>query len=68
MSLADSLDVLYEDNHCLALNKPVGWPSAHFDGTEETVDRLAKARKYEEFLVRTLGKGTPTTSGPVSTR
>ena len=41
MSLADSLDVLHEDNHCLALNKPAGWPSAHFDGSEETVDRLA---------------------------
>jgi len=32
------------------------------------VDRLAKARKYEEFLVRTLGKGTPATSGPISAR
>ena len=38
-----SLDVLYEDNHCLAVAKPAGVPSTHFDGTEETVDRAVKA-------------------------
>ena len=27
MSFADVLDILYEDNHCLALNKPAGWPT-----------------------------------------
>jgi 23S rRNA pseudouridine1911/1915/1917 synthase len=48
MSFADSLDILYEDNHCLALNKPAGWPTTHFDGTEETVDRLAKAYLKEK--------------------
>lgn len=48
MSFADSLDVLYEDNHCLVLNKPAGWPTTHFDGTEETVDRLAKAYLKEK--------------------
>jgi 23S rRNA pseudouridine1911/1915/1917 synthase len=48
MSFADSLDILFEDNHCLALNKPAGWPSTHFDGTEETVDRLAKAYLKEK--------------------
>jgi len=47
-SFADSLDILYEDNHCLALNKPAGWPTTHFDGTEETVDRLAKAYLKEK--------------------
>ncbi|MDB5308060.1 MAG: rluC 2 [Gemmataceae bacterium] len=49
MSLAESLDILYEDNHCLALNKPAGWPTTHYDGTEETVDRLAKAYLKEKY-------------------
>jgi 23S rRNA pseudouridine1911/1915/1917 synthase len=49
MSFADSLDILYEDNHCLALNKPAGWPTTHYDGTEETVDRLAKAYLREKY-------------------
>ncbi len=49
MSFADSLDILYEDNHCLALNKPVGWPTTHFDGKDETVDRLAKSYLKEKY-------------------
>lgn len=49
MSFADSLDILYEDNHCLALNKPAGWPTTHFDGKDETVDRLAKSYLREKF-------------------
>lgn len=49
MSFADALDILYEDNHCLALNKPAGWPTTHFDGTDETVDRLAKAYLKEKY-------------------
>lgn len=48
MSLAESLDILLEDNHCLALNKPCGWPTTHFEGREETVDRLAKAYLKEK--------------------
>ena len=48
MSFADALDILYEDNHCLALNKPAGWPTTHFDGTDETVDRLVKAYLKEK--------------------
>lgn len=47
-SFADLLDVLYEDNHLLGLNKPAGWPTTHFDGSEETVDRLAKAYLKEK--------------------
>src|SRR6186997_919417 len=47
--LADALDVLYEDNHLLALNKPAGWPTTHFDGSEETVDRLAKSYLKEKY-------------------
>ncbi len=49
MSFANVLDILYEDNHCLALNKPAGWPTTHFDGTEETVDRLVKAYLKEKY-------------------
>lgn len=49
MSFADSLDILYEDNHLLALNKPAGWPTTHYDGTDETVDRLAKAYLKEKY-------------------
>ena len=49
MSIADSLDILYEDNHCLALNKPAGWPTTHFDGKDETVDRLVKSYLREKY-------------------
>jgi 23S rRNA pseudouridine1911/1915/1917 synthase len=49
VSLADSLDILYEDNHCMALNKPAGWPTTHFQGDEETVDRLVKAYLKEKY-------------------
>jgi 23S rRNA pseudouridine1911/1915/1917 synthase len=49
MSFGDALDILYEDNHCLALNKPAGWPTTHFDGTDETVDRLVKAYLKENY-------------------
>src|SRR4051794_23955209 len=49
MSFADTLDILHEDNHCLALNKPAGWPPTHFDGKDETVGRLAKAYLKEKY-------------------
>jgi 23S rRNA pseudouridine1911/1915/1917 synthase len=49
MSFADHLDILYEDNHCLAVNKPAGWPTTHFDGRDETVDRLVKAYLKEKY-------------------
>src|SRR3954454_17780508 len=39
---APALDVLFEDNHCLAVAKPAGVPSTHFDGGEETLDRAVK--------------------------
>jgi 23S rRNA pseudouridine1911/1915/1917 synthase len=48
MSFADVLDILYEDNHLIAVNKPVGWPSAHFSGSEETLDRVVKAYLKEK--------------------
>jgi 23S rRNA pseudouridine1911/1915/1917 synthase len=43
MGFDEHLEILMEDNHCIAVNKPVGWPSTHFDGSEETVDRLVKS-------------------------
>src|SRR3954453_10317902 len=45
------LEVLYEDNHCLAVFKPAGRLSAHFEGREQTLDRAAKAylkKKYDK--------------------
>jgi 23S rRNA pseudouridine1911/1915/1917 synthase len=40
MSVA--LDILFEDNHCLAIVKPAGCVSAHYQGKEQTLDRLVK--------------------------
>src|SRR5215218_9813374 len=48
-SFAELLDVLYEDNHIVAVNKPAGWSSAHFDGSDETVDQLVKAYLKEKY-------------------
>jgi len=36
------LDILFEDNHCLAIAKPAGALSTHFQGNEETLDRDVK--------------------------
>jgi 23S rRNA pseudouridine1911/1915/1917 synthase len=36
------LDILYEDNHCLAIAKPAGCLSTHYQGKEETLDRAVK--------------------------
>ncbi len=36
------LQILYEDNHCLAVYKPAGRLSTHFQGGEEPIDRDAK--------------------------
>ena len=37
-----ALEILYEDNHCLAIAKPAGVPCAHFQGKEQTLDRAVK--------------------------
>lgn len=44
-----ALEILYEDNHCLAVNKPAGVLSTHFEGREETLDRAAKMYLKEKF-------------------
>src|SRR6266851_782562 len=36
-------EILYEDNHCLAVAKPAGGLSTHYAGKEETLDRAVKA-------------------------
>src|SRR5438105_13955794 len=35
-------EILYEDNHCIAVAKPSGCLSTHFQGKEETIDRSVK--------------------------
>ena len=45
------LDILYEDNHCIAVVKPSGVLSTHFEGKEETLDRAVKAKPFEEALL-----------------
>lgn len=48
---ASELEILYEDNHCLAVVKPAGIPSTHYQGREETLDRYVK-----EYLKQKYGK------------
>jgi 23S rRNA pseudouridine1911/1915/1917 synthase len=43
------LEVLFEDNHVLAVAKPAGVPSAHFDGGADTMDRLVKAYLKDKY-------------------
>ncbi len=47
--MEDSLNVLYEDNHCLAILKPSGSLSTHYDGREETLDRKVKEYLKEKY-------------------
>ncbi len=49
MKFAESIEILYEDNHCLALNKPAGWPTAHAGGGEASIDRLMKDYLKEKY-------------------
>jgi 23S rRNA pseudouridine1911/1915/1917 synthase len=44
-----ALEILYEDNHCLAIAKPAGCVSAHFQGREQTLDRSVKAYLKEKY-------------------
>lgn len=43
------LEILYEDNHCLAVFKPSGVLSTHFEGREETLDRHVKRYLREKY-------------------
>jgi 23S rRNA pseudouridine1911/1915/1917 synthase len=44
-----SFEVLYEDNHCVAVLKPAGALSTHFEGREETLDRAVKTYLKEKY-------------------
>src|SRR4051794_2108088 len=43
------LQILYEDNHCLAIAKPSGLASAHFQGQEVTLDRVVKEYLKDKY-------------------
>jgi 23S rRNA pseudouridine1911/1915/1917 synthase len=43
------LEILFEDNHCLAVLKPAGMPTTHFQGQEETLDRIVKTYLKEKY-------------------
>ncbi len=43
------IDILFEDNHCLAVAKPGGCLSTHYDGREETLDRAVKAYLKDKY-------------------
>jgi 23S rRNA pseudouridine1911/1915/1917 synthase len=43
------LDILYEDNHCLAVAKPAGALSTHYQGKDETLDRAVKVYLKERY-------------------
>src|SRR5438552_407589 len=43
------LDILFEDNHCIAVAKPVGIASAHFEGREQTLDHAVKVYLKEKY-------------------
>src|SRR5262249_17515852 len=42
-------EILYEDNHCLAIAKPSGLLSTHFQGKEETLDRAVTQYLKEKY-------------------
>ena len=42
-------EILYEDNHCLAVVKPAGFLSTHYAGKEETIDRLVKKYLKDKY-------------------
>ena len=44
-------EILFEDNHCIAIAKPAGMASAHFQGVDETLDRVVK-----DYLKSKYGK------------
>jgi 23S rRNA pseudouridine1911/1915/1917 synthase len=49
LATSPPLDILYEDNHCIAVVKPSGVPSTHFDGKQETFDRAVKQYLKEKY-------------------
>jgi 23S rRNA pseudouridine1911/1915/1917 synthase len=42
-------EILFEDNHCLAIAKPSGSLSTHYEGREETLHRIVKRYLKEKY-------------------
>jgi 23S rRNA pseudouridine1911/1915/1917 synthase len=42
-------EILFEDNHCIAIAKPTGCLSTHYEGKEETLDRSVKHYLKEKY-------------------
>jgi 23S rRNA pseudouridine1911/1915/1917 synthase len=42
-------EILFEDNHCVAVDKPPGALSTHYEGKEVTVDRVVKSYLKEKY-------------------
>ena len=47
--MSPPLEILFEDNHCLAIAKPSGWVSTHFQGKAETLDRAVKRYLKDKY-------------------
>jgi 23S rRNA pseudouridine1911/1915/1917 synthase len=47
--IPEPLDILYEDNHCVAIAKPSGVTCAHFQGDEVTLDRAVKEYLKDKY-------------------
>lgn len=43
MDVLETPDILFEDNHLIAVVKPAGAPTTHFDGSAATIDHAVKA-------------------------
>lgn len=47
--ITEPLEILFEDNHVLAIAKPSGVTCAHFQGKEETLDRIVKEYLKDKY-------------------
>jgi 23S rRNA pseudouridine1911/1915/1917 synthase len=47
--MSSALDILFEDNHCIAVAKPAGVASAHYQGREQTLDRTVKEYLKQKY-------------------
>src|SRR6059036_839153 len=47
--MQNDLQILYEDNHCVELVKPCGALTTHYEGKEETLDRVVKRYLKEKY-------------------
>jgi 23S rRNA pseudouridine1911/1915/1917 synthase len=47
--VVEPFDILYEDNHCLVVNKRAGFATTHFSGRDITIDQCVKAYLKEKY-------------------